>query len=187
MSKTRKRKSDVLEDIPEHIVKHRLNRKTLQTEFFIKWVGFGPKENTWEPVEHIFHCLELLQDYEKRKKAILKTTLKKTLPKADHSDLPMFKVLHKDILNNMNDPEEFIPQGNEDIRKISSEFPSEAGVPLWHVTFGNDVFPRAVRKSVMIYYWPVKSCSFLSKWVKKIEAYSHFEAQQSAGPAPDPE
>jgi len=172
---------DVPEDIPEHIVKHRVNSKTLQAEFYTKWENYKSLFNTWEPAEHLFHRIDLLQDYEKKHKGVLKSALKACLPDADASDLPNFKVLDKEILSKFNDPEEFIPQGNETIRNISCEFPSEAGVPLWRVKFGNDVFPRPVRKAVMLYYWPVNSCMFLAKWVQKIQAFTRFEAEQNAG------
>ena len=32
----------------ESIEKHRMSKKHGETEFYIKWQGYGPEENTWE-------------------------------------------------------------------------------------------------------------------------------------------
>ena len=32
----------------ENIEKHRLVKDGNETEFYIKWEGYGPEENTWE-------------------------------------------------------------------------------------------------------------------------------------------
>lgn len=160
------------------IIKHRFNAKKLTAEFYVAWKDFPPSENTWEPVEHVYHCMEHLLAFETKKVAKLKSDSKGRLSETAISQLPLFKVLSSDTLNKLKDPEEYIPNGNETITNIVSEFPSEAGVPLWNVVFEGDILPRAVRKAVMVYYWPVDSCLFLTKWVSRIEAMQHFEAQQ---------
>lgn len=180
--KTKKRKAANIvpeEWIIESILKHRLNKKTLKAEFFVKWKGFPSSGNTWEPVDHVYHCLELLLEYEKKKEAKLKSDSKGHLSESAISQLPLFKVLSSDILNKLKDPQEYIPRGNEIIANMVSEVTSEAGVPLWNVVFEGDIFPRAVRKAVMVYYWPIESSLFLAKWVSRIQAFQHFEAQEN--------
>ena len=29
----------------------------------IKWVGYGPESNTWEPEKHLKNCNDLIQEY----------------------------------------------------------------------------------------------------------------------------
>jgi len=35
-------------------------------EYLVKWEGFGPKDNTWEPYDSIKHCPEELERLSKR-------------------------------------------------------------------------------------------------------------------------
>ena len=46
--------------IIEKIVKHRINRKTKEKEYFIKWENYSSKVNTWEPVWSIEDAAPLL-------------------------------------------------------------------------------------------------------------------------------
>ena len=48
----------------EQILAHRLKGKG--TEFLIKWMGYGPEHNTWEPEANVEHAPEKLADYWKR-------------------------------------------------------------------------------------------------------------------------
>jgi hypothetical protein len=33
----------------------------------VKWKGYGEKDTTWEPVEFLTHCNEMIEDYHKNK------------------------------------------------------------------------------------------------------------------------
>ncbi|XP_041454023.1 chromodomain Y-like protein 2 [Lytechinus variegatus] len=35
-------------------------------EYKIRWKGYGPSEDTWEPEENLIHCEELLRDYKNK-------------------------------------------------------------------------------------------------------------------------
>ncbi|XP_072169405.1 uncharacterized protein [Diadema setosum] len=37
-----------------------------QTEYRIRWKGFGPEEDTWEPEENLVSCADILEDFKKR-------------------------------------------------------------------------------------------------------------------------
>ena len=47
----------------EEILAHRLQRGKLKQEFLIKWLGYGPEHNTWEPEGNVVHAPEKLADY----------------------------------------------------------------------------------------------------------------------------
>ena len=54
---------DEEEYVVEKILKHRTTKKG-ETEYFLKWKGFPPEENTWEPAKNL-NCPELIEVYEK--------------------------------------------------------------------------------------------------------------------------
>ena len=33
------------------------------SQYLVKWVGYGPEANTWEPVENLLNCKELLNTF----------------------------------------------------------------------------------------------------------------------------
>ena len=36
------------------------------TQFFVKWAGYEPKHNTWEPLEHLAGCEDMIADFKER-------------------------------------------------------------------------------------------------------------------------
>lgn len=49
------------EYVVEEVVKHKITKKN-KVEFFLKWKGFEPDDNTWEPAENL-NCPELINGY----------------------------------------------------------------------------------------------------------------------------
>lgn len=182
MSKNRKRQALETDEeyVVEKILDHRVNPDSLNSEFLVKWKDYPASENTWEPVENVFHLIVLIREYVERKHEDLKKRVKGFLSEEATARLPKFKVLDKEILQKLKDPQEYVPEGNERIGtgRIISEMTSDAGVPLWNVVFENQRYLHLIRKSVMLYYWPHESCLFLTMWASKIEAIKRFEAQQ---------
>ncbi|KXS14015.1 hypothetical protein M427DRAFT_33445 [Gonapodya prolifera JEL478] len=41
-----------------------------KTEYLVKWLGWSPAENTWEPVDHLSHATALLEAFQKRADAL---------------------------------------------------------------------------------------------------------------------
>eukprot|EP00966_Prymnesium_polylepis_P106687 2469678-Prymnesium_polylepis.2 len=51
---------------PERIIAERLSKGV--TQFQVKWANFEAKHNTWEPIENLAGCEDLIADYKERKK-----------------------------------------------------------------------------------------------------------------------
>lgn len=49
----------------ESILSHRFLRNN-KTEFLVKWLGYGPEHNTWEPEANCAHCPDKLTEYWQR-------------------------------------------------------------------------------------------------------------------------
>jgi Chromo (CHRromatin Organisation MOdifier) domain len=49
----------------ETILNHRDRRRGRSTrrEFLVKWVGYQPEHNTWEPEKHLVHSPDILAKY----------------------------------------------------------------------------------------------------------------------------
>lgn len=45
----------------ERLLCHRKQRN--KTEFVVKWLGYGPEHNTWEPESNLITCDELIAEY----------------------------------------------------------------------------------------------------------------------------
>ncbi|GAQ93053.1 hypothetical protein KFL_012730010 [Klebsormidium nitens] len=37
--------------------------KGTKTEFLVKWLGYGPEHNTWEPEKNLTNCKDILEEY----------------------------------------------------------------------------------------------------------------------------
>ena len=51
---------------PEKIIAHRLAKGVSQ--WLVKWVGWESKNNTWEPLEHLAGCEDMIADFKEREK-----------------------------------------------------------------------------------------------------------------------
>ena len=52
----------------EYIVERILDSKKVgqQIEYYVKWKGYGPEENTWEPKAHLANAPEKLAEFHQR-------------------------------------------------------------------------------------------------------------------------
>jgi hypothetical protein len=148
----------------EAILSHRFNKETLQTEFKVKWCNC--EKTTWEPIDCVYMCPKFIIDMVAKKQAEAARSLKdRDLSPELLAKQPKFPILDT---SKLNDPLEFIPDGNEDVHWIIDERISEKGTLLWKVLFkGALKEPRFVRKSVVSYYWPLAASMFLTEWVHK--------------------
>jgi len=53
----------------DHIVQHKKNNRG-QWLFLIRWKGYGPEDDTWEPASNLKHARETLLEYKSRKKLL---------------------------------------------------------------------------------------------------------------------
>ena len=51
---------------PEKIIGQRLSKGV--TTFNVKWVGWADKDNTWEPIEHLAGCEDMIAEFKEREK-----------------------------------------------------------------------------------------------------------------------
>jgi len=52
------------EFVVERVVARRFNQKKRQFEYLLKWEGYPPEQNTWEPAENMSACTHLIKQYE---------------------------------------------------------------------------------------------------------------------------
>ena len=50
----------------EKIWTHKIVRG--QKFYFINWVGYSSKDNTWEPIEHLSNVVYMVEEYEQKLK-----------------------------------------------------------------------------------------------------------------------
>lgn len=52
------------EFVVEKVVARRFNQKKRQFEYLLKWEGYPPEQNTWEPADNMAACSHLIKQYE---------------------------------------------------------------------------------------------------------------------------
>jgi len=52
------------EFVVERVVARRFNQKKKQFEYLLKWEGYPPEQNTWEPADNMSACTHLIKQYE---------------------------------------------------------------------------------------------------------------------------
>jgi len=52
------------EFVVERVVARRFNQKKRQFEYLLKWEGYPPEQNTWEPADNMAACSHLIKQYE---------------------------------------------------------------------------------------------------------------------------
>jgi len=52
------------EFVVERVVARRFNQKKKHFEYLLKWEGYPPEQNTWEPAENMSACAHLITQYE---------------------------------------------------------------------------------------------------------------------------
>lgn len=52
------------EFVVERVVARRFNQKKRHFEYLLKWEGYPPEQNTWEPAENMSACAHLIKQYE---------------------------------------------------------------------------------------------------------------------------
>lgn len=48
----------------EKVVARRFNQKKRVFEYLLKWEGYPPEQNTWEPADNMSACVHLIKQYE---------------------------------------------------------------------------------------------------------------------------
>ena len=64
------------EYVVEKVLDKRISPNGIKTEYLLKWKGFGFEDCTWEPSENM-NCDDLMEAYEKERKAIYETKKKR--------------------------------------------------------------------------------------------------------------
>ena len=161
----------------QDITDSRINSETLTAEFLVKWKESDAQkwEPTWEPLDAVYKCPLLLRDLAEKKKKSLQRKMKGRTSKETMESIGRFKEIPKGLLSKFNDPQEFVPNGNEEVEAIILEITSDKKNFLWQMIFKHDHLICFVRKCVVCYYWPYEAALFLMQQVARNEKLKRFE------------
>lgn len=60
---------DIIDDYEEYevkeILKSRHTGRAKKLQYYIRWEGYGPNDDTWEPVENVQHAQEEIEKFHK--------------------------------------------------------------------------------------------------------------------------
>jgi hypothetical protein len=141
----------------EKIRSHKLMSKN-DTRFLVRWLQCEKKEDSYEPIENLMTAAFHVEQYVDVSRAALKKSMGLGFSGATFTQVP------RHILNQCNSPDEYIPRGNETTRKIDMEVQRGSEGTFWFVRFWEDRHVRKlVRRSLMIYYFPMESMMFLKR------------------------
>lgn len=165
----------------EDITDSRINSETLTAEFLVKWKESGDEkwDPTWEPLDAVYKCPLLLRDLAEKKKKRLQRPKKGRASKETLEGLASFKEIPKEICSKFNDPEEFLPNGSDEVELIIREITSEQKNFLWEMIFKHDGLNCFVRKCVVCYYWPYEAALFMTQQVAMHEKLKRFEKKMA--------
>jgi hypothetical protein len=149
----------------DKILGHKLMNKS-ETRFRVKWSKFSAKSSTMEPLEHLLAVPRLVYNYVQKSRK----SFAASMPSTETDSGATFHQASRSILNTCTIQNEYIPRGNEKIRKIDLEYTVEKNGTLWYVRFWDKPnVRRRVRKSLMVYYFPIESMIFLKRKEKRAE------------------
>jgi len=144
-----------------HRVKDIINHEMVnlnETAFTIWWHGFPRKEANKEPLEHLTTVPLLLLNYVKRSKKKYARELRSHEGGTSNMTFPQPPAA---IRREAEKKKEFWPQGDERVAKIYHEFKDKSGAKFWLVKFFTVKSRKVVRRSVMEYFFPISSVTFL--------------------------
>lgn len=126
------------------------------TKFKVKWVGWTPRHNTDEPLDHLLACPLLVQRYLDRSGRNVGNN--REMDK-DLSQQTRARLLAGNI--------EVVPARDWVLKKIHDQFWIN-DVPYYSVTFSNQSLQgRHVRRCVIDFFYPIQSMLFLQRWYKR--------------------
>ena len=166
MSKKRSRENETDQWEVEDILDHKIDPKGLNAKFLVRWKAHGNKtwEPTWEPMDCVYTCPVLLHDLTKKKRGSLQRPMKERKLSQEALDrVGNFTPIPDQILAKFNDPMEFIPTGNEKIKRVLQErLNKDKTIFLWCIIFKGESEPCLIRKCVACYYWPFEASMFMT-------------------------
>ena len=74
LNKKREYEKESVDDSPqtpneyevEKVIAKKFCKKTKETLYLIKWIGYDFSNNSWEPISNLENCMELIEDFEEK-------------------------------------------------------------------------------------------------------------------------
>ncbi|GAA5946382.1 hypothetical protein JCM3775_004773, partial [Rhodotorula graminis] len=67
----------------------RFDEQANAKRYFVKWKGYGEHEKTWEPIENLSGCLELVEEYERKQAEVQRQIAEKAALKKKNAGSPV--------------------------------------------------------------------------------------------------